>query len=157
MFDESKINRVPKGNADGGRFTSKDGAGGTHEATDAEKERLSNFGISETTNDYSIGELLGKEYTGVKGRAAIDKLLKEKQGYVKAAFHRDDIGDIDLLWGNDSLGLQHIIKQREKQGINITSFLDDITDVIEKGQFYQKSDRGNFEFLHNGKMAIIAP
>lgn len=45
MFDESKINRVPKGNADGGRFTSKDGAGGTHEATDAERKRLREIGV----------------------------------------------------------------------------------------------------------------
>ncbi len=57
-----------------------------------------------------ISKLLGKEYKGFKGQDAINKLLAEKQGHIKAAFTRSDIGDIDLLWGNDDIGLQHIIK-----------------------------------------------
>ena len=101
--------------------------------------------------------LLGEEFKGVKGQAAVDKLLKEKRGHVKGAFHRDDIGDIDLLWGNDALGIQHILKQRTAQGIDGDTFLKDLSQVIEQGTFSGKSDRGNFEFLHNGKMAIIAP
>ena len=31
------------------------------------------------------------------------------------AFHRDDIGDIDLVWGNKHYGLKHIEKQRNKK------------------------------------------
>ncbi len=109
------------------------------------------------TPENSLKVLLGERFVDVKGQAAIEKLLKEKRGHVKGAFHREDIGDIDLLWGNDALGLQHIIKQRENQGINIEEFLSDISEVIEEGEFFQKNERGNFEFLHNGKMAIIAP
>ena len=41
-----------------------------------------------------IADILGKEYTGVKGQAAVDLLMKEKQGYVKDAFMRKDIGGI---------------------------------------------------------------
>lgn len=41
-FDE---NKHPRDN--GGKFTSCDGAGGTHEATDAEKKRLKELGIHE--------------------------------------------------------------------------------------------------------------
>lgn len=41
MFDESKHPRD-----DGGKFSSSDGAGGTHEATEAEKRKLSEAGIS---------------------------------------------------------------------------------------------------------------
>lgn len=116
--------------------------------------------VSENSNADSHEELdmfLGEEFKGVKGQAAVEKLLKEKRGHVKGAFHRDDIGDIDLVWGNDYVGLQHIIKQREKQGINATEFLEELSDVVNNGDFYQKSERGNFEFLHKGKMAVIAP
>lgn len=105
----------------------------------------------------SHDEFFGEEFKGVKGQAAVEKLLKEKRGHVKGAFHRDDIGEIDLLWGDDNVGLKHIIKQREKQGIDSNEFVRNLSTVIEKGDFYQKSDRGNFEILYNGKMAIIAP
>lgn len=105
----------------------------------------------------SIDGLLGEEFKGYKGQAAIDKLLQEKRGYVKGAFHRDDIGDIDLLWGNDNLGLQHIVRRRQDQGIDAGNFLQDITDVIQSGNFRKKNDRGNFEFMKNGKIAVISP
>ena len=62
-------------------------------------------------------DLLGVEFKGYKGQDAVNKLLEEKQGHIKGAFHRDDIGDIDLIWGNDNVGLQHIIRQREKEKI----------------------------------------
>lgn len=46
MFDESKVTRIPKGSPEGGRFTSHDGAGGTHIATPAEEKRLRETGIN---------------------------------------------------------------------------------------------------------------
>ncbi len=121
--------------------------------TDSDKKD----GVPAFGSQEELDALLGEEFKGVKEQAAIDKLLKEKRGHVKGAFHRDDIGDIDLLWGNDYLGLKHIIQQREKQGISVADFTHDLSDVIEKGQFHQKSERGNFEFIHNGKMVVVAP
>lgn len=111
----------------------------------------------EYTTPEEIDRLYGEEFKGYKGQAAIEKLLKEQRGHVKGAFHRDDMGDIDLLWGNDYLGLQHIIKHREEQGINAQQFLSDIAEVVESGEFRKKNDRGNFEFLYGRKMVIIAP
>lgn len=55
----------------------------------------------------TLKKLLGKEFTGVKGQKAVEKLLQEKQGHVKGAFTRQDIGDIDLVWGNEKQGLCH--------------------------------------------------
>jgi hypothetical protein len=104
-----------------------------------------------------ITKLLGPEYTGVKGQAAIDKLLAEKQGHVKGAFYREDIGHIDLLWGNDRLGLQHIIREREtKDSINAREFLADIAGVIETGYFYGKNKYGDFLFRLDKKVAVVA-
>ena len=49
------------------------------------------------------------------GQGAVKKLLAEKQGQVAGAFYRDDLakaigtGEIDLVWGNDEIGLKKII------------------------------------------------
>ena len=104
-----------------------------------------------------IIRLLGEEFKGVKGQQAVDKLMKEKRGHQKGAFRREDLGDIDLLWGNDTCGLQHIIKRREEQGINAKELVQDLADVVEKGKYRKRNTKGNFELLHNGKMAVVAP
>ena len=104
-----------------------------------------------------IAELLGEEFKGVKGQQAVEKLMQEKRGHIKGAFHREDIGDIDLIWGDDTCGLQHILSRREEQGINAREFVQDLAEVVEKGQYRRRNDRGNFEFLHGRKMAVISP
>lgn len=103
-----------------------------------------------------ISEFLGKEFTGVKGQEAVDLLMKEKQGHVKGAFTRKDIGDIDLVWGNEGMGLAHIIKRRKETGQNLQSLLNNISDVIEKGQL-KVGTNGRFNIEHNGRVAIVKP
>lgn len=103
-----------------------------------------------------LKSLLGEEFKGYKGQAAVDKLLNERHGHIKAAFHRDDIGDIDLIWGNDYLGLQHIIKQREEQGINSQQFLSDIAETVEKSKFLKMGNNGTLEFWYNRKSVVIS-
>lgn len=111
-----------------------------------------------------ISGLLGEEFKGYKGQAAVDKLMQEKKGHVKGAFHRDDIGDIDLLWGNERLGIQHIILQRQKEKDDedgkqrhVNDVINHLSDAVENGTFRRKNDRGNFEFIHNGLITVIAP
>lgn len=111
----------------------------------------------ETSEPRDVSALLGAEYKGVKGQDAVNKLLREKQGHVKGAFYREDIGDIDLIWGDDTCGLQHIIKRREEQGINAREFVKDLAEVVEKGAYRKQNKRGNYELLYNGKMAIVSP
>ncbi len=155
MFNE---NEHPRDN--GGKFTDKEG---TKKSGYDSRDDLGNIRDAQNKNsdksvsNQDISELLGNEYKGFKGQAAIDKLMNEKQGHIKGAFHRDDIGDIDLLWGNEYLGLKHIILQREKQGIDTQQFMKDLADVVESGNFRKKNDRGNFEFMQNGKVAVISP
>lgn len=120
------------------------------------RDELGKFAQKAGGSSKSIKDFLGQEYTGVKGQAAVEKLLKEKQGHVKAAFTREDIGDIDLVWGNENIGLFHIIKQRTKQGININKFLGSLSNVIEKGQIFA-GKRGRLEIKHNEKTAVILP
>lgn len=117
----------------------------------------------ETSNKNNLREaqdisgLLGKEYKGIKGQAAVNKLIETKQGHVKNAFHRDDIGDIALIWGNEKCGLKHILMRREEQGINVDDFIKNITDVVEKGAYRKQNKNGNYELLYKGKMAIVSP
>ena len=132
---------------DNGKFASGGGESGGEE-----KGRNRHEGSAQ-----DISKLLGKEIKGVKGQQAVERLLKERQGHVKGAFHRDDLGDIDLIWGDDTCGLQHILSRREEQGINAREFVQDLAEVVEKGQYRRRNDRGNFEFLHGRKMAVISP
>lgn len=144
-----------------GRFVSKE----EQEAKREQAERIYNSEpITPQDNETetegkspSIDGLLGEEFKGYKGQQAVDKLMKEKRGHVKGAFHRDDIGDIDLLWGNDSLGLQHILMRRREQGIDGEDFVSDLANVVQQGTFRKKNDRGNFEFFHKGKVAVVSP
>lgn len=155
MFAEEKHPRD-----ESGKFTDKNGSYRQNTSyedimTD-DRKRL----YSELAYDLSqvkdIKALLGKEYTGYKGQAAIDKLLEEKQGHIKAAFHRDDIGDIDLIWGNEDLGLQHIVKRRNEQGINTDEFLRGLADTIENGQFKKYTKRNDIEIKLKRQIAVIA-
>ena len=85
------------------------------------------------------------------GQGAVKKLLAEKQGQVAGAFYRDDLakatgtGEIDLVWGDSTKGLQHILERRaadfEKQGLTkeqatqkALEFVEnDLNEIITKG------------------------
>lgn len=84
-------------------------------------------------------------------------MLKEQRGHIKGAFTRNDIGDVDLVWGDEKIGLSHIIKQRENQGINPKEFLSDLDEVIANGSLRFNSNTKRFEISLNGKTAIISP
>ena len=103
-----------------------------------------------------ISEFLGKEFTGVKGQEAVDLLMKEKQGHVKGAFTRKDIGDIDLVWGNEGMGLAHIIKRRKETKQPLGKLLSSLTDVVEKGEMTIQ-DNKRFALRYKGKTAIVEP
>ena len=135
-WDESKHPRK-----DNGQF----GSGSGEKGSTSKKEQK------------TLKEFLGKEYTGVKGQEAVEKLLQEKQGHVKGAFTRQDIGDIDLAWGDEEQGLCHLIKSRnEKNPYPAKEVLTALADTVENGEL-QRSKRGNFEIWHKGIMAIVRP
>lgn len=113
--------------------------------------------VLERRRKSELTTLLGEEFKGYKGQDAVNKLLQEKRGHVRGAFHRDDMGDIDIFWGSDTVGLKHILQRREEQGINAEEFVSNLAEVVEKGEFKKRNDRGNFEFWYDGKMAVIAP
>ncbi|MFP6116129.1 DUF3519 domain-containing protein, partial [Helicobacter pylori] len=94
----------------------------------------------------------GHHYSEFKndGLGAINKLLETKKGFVAGAFHKEGLGDIDLVWGTpktkDSVGygLAHILERREQQALSLglseaeakeyaLNIVKSIPEVLEKG------------------------
>ncbi|MDD5786249.1 LPD23 domain-containing protein, partial [Campylobacter lanienae] len=69
------------------------------------------------------------------GENAIKKLLTERQGQVVGAFEREELGDIDLVWGNEKMGLAHILSRRSEQWgeEKAIRFINHLAENIEKG------------------------
>ncbi|MDZ7551586.1 DUF3519 domain-containing protein, partial [Helicobacter pylori] len=95
----------------------------------------------------------GPNYSEFKndGLGAINKLLETKKGFVAGAFHKEGLGDIDLVWGtpktkdSNGYGLAHILERRisneMKKGLSETeakeyamSVVKSIPEVLEKGK-----------------------
>ncbi|GAA7321150.1 hypothetical protein HpCK60_13290 [Helicobacter pylori] len=73
------------------------------------------------------------------------------------AFHKEGLGDIDLVWGNKDYGLEHILKRREEQamakGLNETeakeyalNVVKTIPEVINKGVKVDNNGRIAIEY-----------
>ncbi|MGL2824969.1 DUF3519 domain-containing protein, partial [Helicobacter pylori] len=101
----------------------------------------------------------GKNYPefALKPKEALEKLLQEKNGQVAGAAFRDDLGGIDLVWGNKDYGLEHILKRREGQaiakGLNETeakeyalNVVKSIPKIIEKGVKVDNNGRIAIEY-----------
>ncbi|WRC75096.1 DUF3519 domain-containing protein [Helicobacter pylori] len=80
----------------------------------------------------------GHNYSEFKndGLGAINKLLETKKGFVAGAFHKEGLGDIDLVWGNKDYGLEHILKRRE-------------SDAIDKGMNKEEAKKYALEIINN--------
>lgn len=135
---------------------------GEYKGTDKYPKTTHHYVVGKTKEEQynqliDIENLYGKEYKGYKGQKAIEKLRKEQNGHVKNAFFRNDIGMIDLVWGNENRGLYHSIIHRQKENINIDDFLSNLSEVIEQGKNKGYGDNNTLEVWHKGKMAIISP
>ena len=101
----------------------------------------------------------GKMYFQFKDDAkkAIKFLMKEKSGECIDALHREDIGYIDIVWGehndktNNGFGLAHIIKKHgaeiKEMGFKIEDF---IPLIVNFGAFNETaSEKGRKVFESN--------
>ncbi|UOR69795.1 DUF3519 domain-containing protein [Helicobacter pylori] len=80
----------------------------------------------------------GDNYSEFKGDGlgAINKLLETKKGFVAGAFHKEGLGDIDLVWGNKDYGLEHILKRKQ-------------SDAIDKGMSKEEAKKYALEIISN--------
>lgn len=102
-----------------------------------------------------LRSIYGKEFPGVKGQEAIEKLMAEKQGHVRSAFRRPEFGGIDLIWGNERLGLQHILQRRKGEGNEPEEFVKDLPNSVERGKRFHGKHKGDREFHREGKAAVV--
>lgn len=133
-FEESKHPR-----SDDGKFTGGGSGGGN------------SIGFKQESLD-----LLGQEHKAPHGDAAVQKLLDCKNGHIKNAFIRSDIDDITLVWGNDAVGLKHIIKRRKEENEDVDELVSHLSDTIENGTL-KINKRGRFVITKGKYQAIISP
>ncbi|GAB0037592.1 hypothetical protein Yangon159_14280 [Helicobacter pylori] len=114
---------------------------------ESEKVKEVSKSAKETQKGIKTPSEWGPNYSEFKndGLGAINKLLETKKGFVAGAFHKEGLGDIDLVWGNKDYGLEHILKRRiesyikkglkpefaEQRALNLIRL---IPEAIEKGK-----------------------
>ena len=94
---------------------------------------------------------------------AIEKLLKEKRGYVPEAMYRKDLGLIDFVWGvagkegtKEGYGLAHIIRCRTENSHDGVQFVKNIPSLIKYGKLYHE-DGAKKAFIETAdKKSIIS-
>nr|DAP90407.1 MAG TPA: Cytosine specific methyltransferase [Caudoviricetes sp.] len=84
----------------------------------------------------------GNIYNQFKGKVkeAFNFLMSHKSGDLLGVFHRDDVGDIDLVWGNEKMGLAHILGKHVGEGKDFETPDDAIAmieNVINSGRIFQ--------------------
>ena len=102
---------------------------------------------AENDEPQSIGQgIFGKIYDAFKGRVyeAVNFLFRKGSGEAKGVFHREEIGEIDLIWGDDKGGLQHIINKHVIEHSDFESVqeaVDKISNIIKEGEVADFDDR----------------
>lgn len=107
----------------------------------------------------TLEEFYGEEIKGrnLRGRSAIFKLLEEKKGHIKNAFHRVDIGDIDLVWGDAKAGLAHVLLRRSEKKEDLKKVILNISNTIANGRLEQaKENERSFSIKHRGVRVLVS-
>jgi hypothetical protein len=125
-----------------------------NETRNKSKKQLQREHKAKTATEFYGEEIKGEN---LKGEKALNRLLKEQKGYIKAAFHRDDIGDIDLVWGDSEAGLCHIIRQRIQKGQSVENVLNSLCQAIQNGVKEKKYQRsGSIGLFYEGMVVSIS-
>ncbi|WP_199767473.1 PBECR2 nuclease fold domain-containing protein, partial [Helicobacter bizzozeronii] len=76
----------------------------------------------------------------LKGAQAVAKLLQEQRGQVAGAFYREDLGYIDLVWGDSKKGLAHILERRTQQygEQQALEFIHNLPRILQEAKFYKE-------------------
>ena len=120
------------------------------------REAEQNAQQTEQRNRSSIKEF-GQNYTDYyhKGIEALGKVLQEKKGQVVGAFTRADIGDIDVVWGNEKIGLQKIIAKHlndfEPFGAGEQGVIYGIGEIVDKGTLKENNGVNTITYEKDGR------
>lgn len=110
---------------------------------------------------YSQDELkvFGKNHSEFAGKLkeAIDFLLKERNGQVIGAIEREDLGKIDIVWGDKGKGLRHIKKRHLIEQNDFKSYEDivnKISDILKNGKLGKFYENGTKVNLYKGDWQV---
>ena len=83
-------------------------------------------------------------------------MIDQQEGDLAGVFFRSEIGDIDLVWGDDSCGVRHILLKHinEKDFPTVNCMIDNVSDIILSGQIsFDNQDKAILR--KNGYIVII--
>lgn len=121
---------------------------GKHEKSRA---RLAKEHRAKTLQEFYGEELPKKD---IKGRRAVLYMLEERRGFIRGAFHRDGLGDIDLVWGDSFAGLCHIFEQRMKHGQPVGRVIYKMSSTLANGRIEFERCRGGSVSIRNGNVRV---
>ena len=73
------------------------------------------------------------------GKGAINKLLTEREGQVAGAFYRKELGDIDLVWGNEQIGLNKILAKHKADFDDFGGVANGLKKIIDDGKLISEN------------------
>ena len=113
--------------------------------TEADREKTGfgemkfNDGKNKGNEPKPIGRsTFGSVYNQFKGKVlqAVKFLVNHESGDLLGVFHRKDIGDIDMVWGDDGGGLCHILNKHinDKDFPTVKDLVSRIEDIVNNGK-----------------------
>ena len=79
-----------------------------------------------------------KELETITGKGAVETLLIAKMGHIENAFYKEGLGAIDLVWGDEKIGLQKIVEKHLDDfasfGSGEAGIIKGISEIVENGK-----------------------
>lgn len=102
----------------------------------------------------------GSVYNQFKGKVlqAVKFLLNHESGDLLGVFHRNDVGDIDMVWGDEGGGLCHILNKHinDKDFPTVKDLVSRIEDIINKGEVDERhSNADKLVLVKDGYLVTI--
>ena len=102
----------------------------------------------------------GSVYNQFKGKVlqAVKFLVNHESGDLLGVFHRNDVGDIDMVWGDEGGGLCHILNKHinDKDFPTIKDLVSRIEDIINKGEVDERhSNADKLVLVKDGYLVTI--
>ena len=134
------------------------------------KEFGTNYAEYYRDGQRGIAKLLteAKDYEARKAAGKLTEAEIEQgayKGQVAGAFYKEELGDIDLVWGDSHFGLQHILERRtqdfikegfspDQAALKAREFVESLPQIVENGEVTFGKNRAFIDF--DNKRSLIA-
>jgi len=87
---------------------------------------------------------------------AIKHLMKVQKGQAVKALYHNDIGFIDIVWGDESMGLCHLINKHKKEFDNAgVKIFNIIPLIVEKGKVNKRNSGDNSIVIEHNFFRVV--